>query len=124
MRILVSNILSNAIKYSSPKGAPVRVVIDAADGAIMISFHDHGIGIAGDDLGYVFEPFYRADRSRSRDTGGYGIGLSLAKRIAEAHGGSIELSSRVGEGTSVLVSVPASRPANGRNGSGGSGPRW
>jgi signal transduction histidine kinase len=124
MRILVGNILSNAIKYSDPKGAPVRVVLDAADGAIVISFHDHGVGIAGDDLAYVFEPFYRADRSRSRDTGGYGIGLSLAKRIAEAHGGSIELSSRVGEGTSVLVSVPASRPGPKRNGSGGSGPRW
>jgi signal transduction histidine kinase len=124
MRILVGNILSNAIKYSDPKGAPVRVVLDAADGAIVISFHDHGIGIAGDDLAYVFEPFYRADRSRSRDTGGYGIGLSLAKRIAEAHGGSIELSSTVGEGTSVLVSVPASRSGPKRNGSGGSGPRW
>ena len=124
MRILVSNILSNAIKYSSPKGAPVRVVLDAADGAVMISFHDHGVGIAGDDLAYVFEPFYRADRSRSRDTGGYGIGLSLAKRIVEAHGGSIEVSSRVGEGTSVLVSLPASHSAVGRNGTGGNGPRW
>jgi signal transduction histidine kinase len=124
MRILVSNVLSNAIKYSNPNGAPVRVVLDASDGAIMISFHDHGIGIAGDDLAYVFEPFYRADRSRSRDTGGYGIGLSLAKRIAEAHGGSIELSSRLGEGTSVLVSVPASQVATRRNGPGANGPRW
>jgi signal transduction histidine kinase len=124
MRILVGNILSNAIKYSDPKGAPVRVVLDAADGAIVISFHDHGIGIAGDDLAYVFEPFYRADRSRSRDTGGYGIGLSLAKRIAEAHGGSIELSRKLGEGTSVLVSVPASPGAARKNGSGGNGPRW
>jgi signal transduction histidine kinase len=119
MRILVNNVLSNAIKYSDPRGLPVRVVLDAADGSLMISFHDHGIGIAGDDLAYVFEPFYRADRSRSRETGGYGIGLSLAKRIVEAHGGSIELSSRLGEGTSVLVSVPASGngAANGR-------PRW
>lgn len=123
MRILVGNILSNAIKYSDPKGAPVRVVLDAADGAIMISFHDHGIGIARDDIPYVFEPFYRADRSRSRDTGGYGIGLSLAKRIIEAHGGSIELSSRLGEGTSVLVSVPTSQLAK-NNGSGGNGLRW
>ncbi len=106
MRILVGNVLSNAIKYSDPAGVPVRVVIDAADGAILISFHDHGVGIARDDLALVFEPFYRADRSRSRDTGGYGIGLSLAKRIVEAHGGSIEVSSRLGEGTSVLVSVP------------------
>jgi signal transduction histidine kinase len=119
MRILVSNVLSNAIKYSDPAGSPVRVVIDSADGAIMISFHDHGVGIAHDDLAYVFEPFYRADRSRSRDTGGYGIGLSLAKRIVEAHGGSIEVSSRLGEGTSVLVSVPASG-----NGAPPVRPRW
>jgi signal transduction histidine kinase len=119
MRILVNNVLSNAIKYSDAKRLPVRVVLDASDGAILISFHDHGIGIAGEDLAYVFEPFYRADRSRSRDTGGYGIGLSLAKRIAEAHGGSIELSSRLGEGTSVLVSVPAAG-----NGSHGARPRW
>ncbi|MEQ1856785.1 MAG: HAMP domain-containing sensor histidine kinase [Longimicrobiales bacterium] len=119
LRILVNNVLSNAIKYSDPKGLPVRVVLDSADGAILISFHDHGIGIAGDDLAYVFEPFYRADRSRSRDTGGYGIGLSLAKRIVEAHGGSIELSSRLGEGTSVLVSIPASG-----NGTHGGRPRW
>jgi signal transduction histidine kinase len=119
MRILVNNVLSNAVKYSDPKGRPVRVVMDSADGSILISFHDHGIGIASDDLAYVFEPFYRADGSRSRDTGGYGIGLSLAKRIVEAHGGSIELSSRVGEGTSVLVSVPASG-----NGSLGGRMRW
>lgn len=119
VRMLVNNVLTNAIKYSDPKGLPVRVVLDAPDGAVMISFHDHGIGIAGDDLAYVFEPFYRADRSRSRETGGYGIGLSLAKRIVEAHGGSIELSSRVGEGTSVLVSVPVSG-----NGAHNGRPRW
>ncbi len=111
MRILVNNVLSNALKYSGPGGQPVRVVLDAADGSVMISFHDHGIGIAGDDLAYIFEPFYRADRSRSRETGGYGIGLSLAKRIVEAHGGSIEVSSRLGEGTSVLVSVPTGNGA-------------
>jgi signal transduction histidine kinase len=118
MRILVNNVLSNAIKYSGSVGLPVRVVLDSADGSVMISFHDHGIGIAEDDLSYVFEPFYRADRSRSRETGGYGIGLSLAKRIVEAHGGSIEVSSRLGEGTSVLVSVPSG------NGAPHSRPRW
>lgn len=111
MRIVINNVLANALKYTDPAGSPVRVVVDAADGSVMISVHDRGVGIAAGDLAYVFEPFYRADRSRTKDTGGYGIGLSLAKRIVEAHGGSIEVSSQLGEGTSVLVTLPAS--ANG-----------
>jgi signal transduction histidine kinase len=108
MRILANNVLSNALKYSHPEGPPVRVVLDATGDSLAISFHDHGIGIAAADLAMVFEPFYRVDRSRSKDTGGYGIGLSLAKRIIEAHGGSIEVSSQLGEGTSVLVVLPLS----------------
>jgi signal transduction histidine kinase len=119
MRIVISNVLSNALKYTDPGGRPVRVVLDAADGAIMISFHDRGVGIAQGDLALVFEPFYRADRSRTKDTGGYGIGLSLVKRIVEAHGGSIEVSSELGEGTSVLVTLPASA-----NGGSKARPRW
>ncbi len=119
IRIVITNVLSNALKYSDPDGAPVRVVVDGADGAIMISVHDRGVGIAGDDLAYVFEPFYRGDRSRTKETGGYGIGLSLAKRIVEAHGGVIEVSSELGEGTSVLVTLPAAT-----NGSARPRPRW
>lgn len=119
IRIVVTNVLSNALKYSDPDGAPVRVVVDASDGAIMISVHDRGVGIAGDDLAFVFEPFYRGDRSRTKATGGYGIGLSLAKRIVEAHGGVIEVSSELGEGTSVLVTLPAAT-----NGSARPRPRW
>ena len=119
MRIVINNVLSNALKYTDPDGRPVRVVVDAADGAIMISFHDRGVGIAEDDLAYVFEPFYRVDRSRTKDTGGYGIGLSLVKRIVEAHGGSIEVSSELGEGTSVLLTLPAST-----NGGAKARPRW
>jgi signal transduction histidine kinase len=119
MRIVITNVLSNALKYSDPDGAPVRVVVDASDGAIMISVHDRGVGIASHDLAYVFEPFYRADRSRTKETGGYGIGLSLAKRIVEAHGGVIEVSSELGEGTSVLVTLPAAT-----NGSARPRPRW
>jgi len=109
IRVLVKNILSNAIKYSDPGGPPVQVVMDAREKGVVVSFHDHGVGISHEDLSYVFEPFYRADRSRSKETGGYGIGLGLAKRIAEAHGGSIELSSRSGQGTSVRVYLPKSR---------------
>jgi signal transduction histidine kinase len=119
IRILLKNVLSNAIKYSKPSGPPVRVVADASDDQVMISFHDHGVGIAADDLAYVFEPFYRADRSRNKDTGGYGIGLSLARRIVEAHGGSIEIASELGEGTSVLISLPVAANGNAR-----ARPRW
>jgi signal transduction histidine kinase len=119
VRILVNNVLSNALKYSNPDGPPVRVVVDTVDDQVLVSFHDHGVGISKDDLAYVFEPFYRVDRSRSKDTGGYGIGLSLAKRIAEAHGGSIEIASELGEGTSVLVALPV-----GGNGQARARPRW
>ena len=119
LRIVVNNVLSNALKYSDPHGRPVRVVLDSGQGAVLVSFHDRGMGISAEDLAYVFEPFYRADRSRTKETGGYGIGLSLAKRIVEAHGGSIEVSSQLGEGTSVLVTLPASG-----NGSPKGRPRW
>ncbi|HET9948805.1 MAG TPA: HAMP domain-containing sensor histidine kinase, partial [Longimicrobiales bacterium] len=115
MRTLAKNVLSNALKYSRPDGPPVRVVLEAEDGRVGISVHDHGVGIDEKDLAYVFEPFYRADVSRSKDTGGYGIGLSLAKRIAEAHGGTIELSSEPGRGTSVVVRLPADANGAGRN---------
>ena len=97
------------MKYSGPEGPPVQIVMDAGEKGAVIGFHDHGVGIPHDDLAYVFEPFYRADRSRAKETGGYGIGLGLAKRFAEAHGGSIELSSGVDLGTSVRVHLPKSR---------------
>ena len=109
IRVLVKNILSNAMKYSDPEGPPVQVIMDAGEKGVVVEFRDHGVGIPHDDLAYVFEPFYRVDRSRSKDTGGYGIGLGLVKRIAEAHSGSIELSSQVGRGTSVRVYLPKSR---------------
>lgn len=118
MQMLVNNVLSNALKYSRSEGPPVRVVLDRTGDYVAISFHDHGVGIPRDDLENIFEPFYRVDRSRSKDTGGYGIGLSLAKRIIEAHGGSIEVSSELGEGTSVLVALPLS--GNGSR----ARPRW
>jgi len=69
---------------------------------------DTGIGIEPDALIHIWEPFYRADKSRSRDTGGYGLGLSLCKTIVEAHGGKIEISSTPGKGTRVSLSIPVS----------------
>jgi signal transduction histidine kinase len=115
IRVVLGNLLTNALRHSAPDGPPVRVALESSGDDVVIEVHDRGVGIAAEDLTRVFEPFYRVDRSRSKETGGYGIGLSLVKRIVEAHGGAISIESRVGEGTSVTVSLPASANGNGRN---------
>ena len=78
---------------------------DGAD--VVFEVRDRGIGIAPDDLPRVFTAFFRSERSRSRETGGVGLGLTLAKRIVEAHGGAIAVTSRTDAGTIVRVSVPS-----------------
>jgi signal transduction histidine kinase len=72
----------------------------------VIEVRDRGIGIDAADLPRLFTPFFRTDRSRARGTGGVGLGLALARRIAEAHGGSISAESVPGEGTTIRVVVP------------------
>lgn len=121
VRVVVGNLLSNALRHSATNGPPVRVSLEERGGDVTIRVLDRGVGIPEEDIARVFEPFYRVDRSRSKDTGGYGIGLSLVKRIVEAHGGTIELESREGEGTSVLVSLPVDANGNARR---KEGPRW
>jgi signal transduction histidine kinase len=74
--------------------------------ATVVRILDHGIGIPPDELPFIFEPFYRVDKSRSKRTGGYGLGLSLCKTIMEAHGGRIEVDSKPGEGTCVSLFFP------------------
>jgi signal transduction histidine kinase len=117
IRVVVGNLLANALRHSDPGGPPVRVQIGERDGTVSVAVRDQGVGIGEEDLPRIFEPFYRVDRSRSKDTGGYGIGLSLSKRIVEAHGGTITVESRLGKGTSVNVSLPVAengRPRIGR----------
>jgi two-component system, OmpR family, sensor kinase len=79
-----------------------------ADGAFVeIEVRDRGIGIDAADLPRLFTPFFRTDRSRARGTGGVGLGLALVKRIAEAHGGTVEVESAPDQGTSVRLRLPA-----------------
>ena len=110
VRRAIENVLDNAHKYS-PAGAPVTVSVGAGDGsrasAFRIAVADRGFGICPDDLARVFTPFFRADRSRTRATGGVGLGLALAKRVIEAHGGQIGISSQVDVGTTVTFVLPA-----------------
>ena len=105
IRRVLENLLDNAQKYSE-RDTSVTVSAKAGPDSVTISVRDRGIGIDSDDLRYVFTPFFRADRSRSRSTGGFGLGLSFAKRVLEAHGGSIEVASKLDDGTTVTLVLP------------------
>jgi len=99
------NIISNAIKYTEEDGE-VKVHLEKEDGNAVLSVKDTGIGIPKEDLPRIFERFYRVDKARSRELGGTGLGLSIAKEIIEAHSGTIEIFSEVGEGTDVIIKLP------------------
>lgn len=99
------NLLSNALKYT-PSGGTVKISTACHDGTAEVRINDNGIGIAEEDLPHIFERFYRTDLSRSRATGGSGIGLTIAKSIVDAHGGSISVASQVGVGSVFTVTLP------------------
>ena len=94
------NLLDNAVKYT-PAGGKVRVGTRPVEGAdrLAIYVEDTGIGIPSEDLGRIFERFYRVDKGRSRDLGGTGLGLSIVRHIAEAHGEQVSVQSKLGAGT-------------------------
>lgn len=102
---VVRNLLSNAIKYS-PEGKAVRIVIEENETEAKLTVEDEGIGIPENELPLIFERFYRTDRSRSRKTGGAGIGLTIAKTIVQAHGGTITAQSGETAGSRFLVTLP------------------
>lgn len=100
------NLLSNAVKYTG-QGGSVTVGVEEKGGYGLLIVKDTGIGIALEDLPFIFERFYRADPSRHRATGGAGIGLAIVKAIVVAHGGEISVESQPGEGTRFIVTLPA-----------------
>jgi two-component system sensor histidine kinase BaeS len=100
------NVLSNALKYTD-SGGSVSVSIQKSLDEIVIKVSDTGIGIDKQDLPFVFERFYRTDKSRNRKSGGNGIGLTIVKRLVDAHRGTISIDSEPGKGTEVLITLPA-----------------
>lgn len=101
------NLLSNAIKFTPENGNIQIDAISVNNGhELCVSVMDSGIGIADEDIPYIFERFYRADKSRNRKNGGAGIGLSVVKAVVEAHGGSILVNSKKGEFTKFAVTLP------------------
>lgn len=105
LRRVVDNLLENAHKYTDAPDATIELSA-RHDHNVIIEVADSGIGISAEDLPKVFRPFFRADKSRSRATGGLGLGLALAKRIADAHHGSLTITSTVGEGTRARFELP------------------
>ncbi len=108
MAQVLINLLGNALR-ATPGGGAVRVVATQRDGRTTIIVRDNGGGIAPEDLPHLFERFYRADPSRSRRTGGSGVGLTIARAIVEAHGGTLTLSSDgIGLGATATIVLAAS----------------
>jgi heavy metal sensor kinase len=105
LRRLFFILLDNAVKYT-PAGGSIHASVKQEPGRVVVEVRDSGIGIGEQDLPHIFERFYRSDKSRSRDSGGAGLGLSLAKWIVDAHDGAIRVESEPDRGSSFNVSLP------------------
>jgi signal transduction histidine kinase len=106
-RRVIDNLLENAHKYTPDVDAPIALAVTRDGAEVVFEVRDRGVGISAEDLPRIFTAFFRGERSRSRETGGVGLGLTLARRIVEAHGGTIGVTSTVNLGTAVRVAVPA-----------------
>jgi heavy metal sensor kinase len=105
LRRMVMNLLDNAIKYT-PAGGAVSVTLIEETGSVSIIVSDTGVGIPAESASHIFERFYRTNKARSRADGGSGLGLSIAKWVAEAHRGTISFASQPGQGSTFTVIIP------------------
>jgi two-component system phosphate regulon sensor histidine kinase PhoR len=107
------NLLTNAIKYTLPGGS-INLEVSITDGKFMtIKITDTGIGISEDDLPYIFDEFFQAEKIHEKSTQGVGLGLSIAKLLVELHHGTIEISSTVDIGTVAIITLPITDIGNG-----------
>ena len=105
---VILNVLSNAIKYTKENGE-IKIYVGFVYNDAYIKIIDNGIGIPEQDLGRVFERFYRVDKAKSREMGGTGLGLAIAKEIIEQNNGSIDIKSIFGKGTEVVIRIPVEK---------------
>ena len=114
MNQVLMNLISNAIKYT-PDGGEIRITVSENEQSVVLSIEDNGTGIPEDEIPFIFERFYRADKSRNRMTGGSGIGLAIVKSIVTAHGGIVEVESRIGKGSCFMITLPSVNKSKGIN---------
>jgi len=105
LRQVVGNLVRNALVHTPPK-TPIDISLSTEDSVARLSVADHGPGLAPDDIDRIFEPFYRADPSRSRDSGGAGLGLSIVSAVVTAHGGHVKVHETEGGGATFEVELP------------------
>lgn len=105
LQTVFSNLIENGLKFSRQESAPVEVELIHRKKFLQVTVSDSGIGVESSELPFIFEPFYRVDKSRSKKSGGFGLGLSLCKAIVEAHGGKIEAESEPDKGTRIVVTL-------------------
>ncbi|MFN8472733.1 MAG: ATP-binding protein [Anaerolineae bacterium] len=106
VRQVIHNLIANALRYTPEGGVITLAAEDAVPGFVRLSVRDTGTGVAAEELPYVFERFWRADRSRARDQGGSGLGLAIARQLVEAQGGRIGVESAPGQGSLFWFTLP------------------
>jgi signal transduction histidine kinase len=111
LKQILLNLLSNAIKFTQPGGSVVIATHRTVEGSLDFEVQDDGPGMTEDEIVIALEPFGQADAGLARQHEGTGLGLPLARRLAELHGGSLRIKSWKGDGTTVTVSLPAARVA-------------
>jgi len=107
--LLLSNLVDNALRYTGARGM-VRIRLDSIDDKVILQVADTGKGIPASELPRIFERFYRVDKARARRTGGTGLGLAIVRHVAESHGGTVTVESKVGKGSSFTVTLPVGGP--------------
>jgi len=103
---MITNVIDNAIRFTPSKGQ-IEIVLDKVHDAVQLEIRDTGIGIPEDSLPYIFDRFYVVEKSRSRETGGSGLGLSIVKWLADNHGAEISIQSQVNKGTIFIIKFPS-----------------
>ena len=110
IRLLLKNLVDNALRYSPADGSPIEIRLEQDEEQLRFIVADQGQGMSAEEVERATEPFYRADPARSRDTGGFGLGLYLCRRIAEAHHGELSIDSAEGKGTRITLMLPVGQP--------------